>query len=80
MPRQKRTVVEVGPAKGSRTGWQVKVRGKATVQYSETKLPAIAQAKKIAKAAALGQVIVKKENGQFQTEYTYGQDLKRSKG
>ena len=80
MPQKKRTVVEVVPAKGAQTGWDVKVRGRGTVGHTETKDPAVSQAKKIAKAAPLGQVVIKKENGRVQAEHTYGKDPARSRG
>jgi hypothetical protein len=75
-----RRVVEVAPTKGPQSGWDVKVRGQGGRQHFETKPPAVDAAKTIAKAAPLGQVVVKKENGRVQTEYTYGQDPRRYKG
>lgn len=80
MPQQKRTVVEVAPAKGAQTGWDVNVRGRGKVGHTETKDPAVSRAKQIAKAAPLGQVVIKKENGRIQTEHTYGKDPERSRG
>jgi hypothetical protein len=46
----------------------------------ETKAKALAQAKREAKAAPLGQVVVHRMDGVIQTEYTYGQDPRRTKG
>jgi len=34
----------------------------------------------VAKQADLGQVVVKKQNGRVQIEYTYGEDPRRDKG
>lgn len=48
--------------------------------HHNTKAPAIQKAKRIAKSAELGQVVVRKENNRIQTAYTYGQDPKRRRG
>ena len=45
-----------------------------------TKAEAVEAAKKEAKAAALGQVVVHTKIGGIQTEYTYGRDPRRTKG
>ena len=46
----------------------------------KTKERAIAQAKREAKAAPLGQVVVHRMDGVIQTEYTYNADPRRSRG
>jgi hypothetical protein len=54
---------------------------KGLIQINESrKADALAIAKTIAEANKPSQVVVHKRNGQFQTEYTYGNDPKRSKG
>ena len=45
-----------------------------------TKTRAVANAKKQAKGAATGQVIIHKKTGGIQTEHTYRADPRRSKG
>ena len=80
MAEGKRRVVEVQPAKGADLGWNVKIRGAGSGTRFETKDPAIDRAKQIAKAAPLGQVVIKKQDGTIQTEHTYGKDRRRSKG
>jgi hypothetical protein len=48
---------------------------------AKTKKLALAEAKVVAKSFyPWGQLIVHKKNGQFQTEYTYGNDPTNSKG
>ena len=56
-------------------GWQVKEEGvdEPCVKV-DTKATAIACGKEVAKAAKPSQLIVHKENGQFEDEYTYGGD------
>jgi hypothetical protein len=39
-----------------------------------TKASAVERAKELAKAQPLGQVIIHKQDGKFQTEHTYGKD------
>ena len=48
--------------------------------HFKTKTEAVARGKELAKKPALGQLIVNKQDGKIQTEYTYGNDPKRSKG
>jgi len=45
-----------------------------------TKTRAVAAAKKQAKGAGTGQVIIHKKTGGIQTEHTYGADPRRTKG
>ena len=44
------------------------------------KTHAVARAKRLAKAAELGQVRVHGRNGRIQTEFTYKEDPRRTKG
>lgn len=62
--------------------WKVKQRKGFTITKGkfDNKTEAVARAKEVAKKAKLGQVIVHKKNGEFQTEYTYGDDPRESKG
>lgn len=75
----KRTVVHVTHPKRE-GGWDVKKEGAASKQHFETKEPAVDAAKRIAKAADLGQVKIHKEDGTIQTEHTYGKDPEKSPG
>lgn len=62
--------------------WKVKQERGYTIANGKffKKAEAVARAKKIAKKAKLGQVIIHKKDGKFQTEYTYGEDPVESKG
>ncbi len=73
-----RKVYEVRPHP---QGWQGTLQGaqRASV-VAETKSAVLAQTKDLAKAAPLGQVIVKSRHNVIQTEYTYGEDPRRSIG
>jgi uncharacterized protein DUF2188 len=75
----KRQVYEVKFDKGSEK-WAVAQRGGGQVSAHNTKATAIGRAKKLAKAAELGQVVIKKQNGRIQTEHTYGKDPRRTRG
>lgn len=80
MPKKKgRVVYHVVPcAKG---GWQVEKEGvKKPVSSYAKKADAITAGKRLAKSHELGQLKVHKKDGQFQTEYTYGADPRKSKG
>ena len=61
--------------------WRV-IRAGATRAASvhENKSKAVARAKALAKDASLGQVKVHRRNGQIQTEFTYGEDPRRTRG
>lgn len=64
-----RKKVSVSPAPDGR--WQVKSSGTSRAAgIHETKAPAIQQAKKIAQAAPLGQVLVKGMDGRIQTRWS----------
>lgn len=62
-------------------GWNVKTEGKSKAAANfEDKSDAIAKAKEIAQNATKGQVIIQKNDGKIQTEYTYGKDPYPPKG
>ena len=55
--------------------WEVKKQGASRASaISETKAGAIDRGRKLAKGGGLGQLIIHKQDGKFQTEYTYGDD------
>ena len=56
-------------------GWKVEAEGaeRASNIY-DNKADAIERAKELAKSHPLGQVIIHKQDGIIQTEYTYGND------
>lgn len=73
-----RQVYHVVPAE---KGWEVKKEGnKRPSVKTRLKKDAIDRAKELAKKAKLGQVIIHKKDGTIQTEYTYGEDPRRTKG
>jgi hypothetical protein len=65
-----RNVVRVVPNKGN---WSVKRNGQ-TISNHLKKDNAVESGKKVAKKLQPSQLVIHKENGQFQTEYTYKQD------
>lgn len=74
-----RKVVHVVPSQ--KGGWDVKQEGKAApVSHHNLKDRAVDKARSEAKSADLGQVKVHGQNGRIQTEWTYGNDPKESKG
>ena len=75
---QKRKVYEVKP---HAEGWQGKLQhGERASVVGSSKAEVLAKTKDLAKAAPLGQVIVKSQTNAIQTEYTYGKDPRRSVG
>jgi hypothetical protein len=73
-----RTVYHVTP---NGDAWRVqRERTKRAASIHENKVDAIAHAKALAKAAALGQVKVHGQDGKLKTEYTYGEDPRRTRG
>ena len=75
---KKRDVYHVTP---DGDGWKVKKEGASRASASTgTKKPAIDRAKELAKKAPLGQVIIHKQDGSIQTEYTYGEDPRKRPG
>ncbi len=67
--------------KNPKGGWSVKKEGGARAMANlPNKTEAVKKGKELAKKAPLGQLKIHKEDGTFQTEYTYGKDPKSSKG
>ncbi len=60
-------------------GWQVKSGGRIMSNHN-LKRTAVSNAKTIAKSAPIGQIVIQKQNGQFQTEHTYGRDPNPPRG
>lgn len=76
--RATRKTFHVVPAE---KGWEVKKAGvKAPLETHSLKKDAIKAGKVLAKQEKKGQLIVHKRNGVIQTEYTYGDDPKKTKG
>lgn len=62
-------------------GWQVKAENASRASSNnERKADAVDRAKELAKSSELGQVIIHKQNGTIQTEYTYSKDPHPPKG
>jgi hypothetical protein len=77
MPERK--VYHVTPGAGDH--WQVKGEGnRRATSLHPTKEEAVSRARELAKGRSLGQVIVHKNDGTIQTEYTYGDDPHPPKG
>ncbi len=76
----KRSVYHVVPDEDS-GNWKLKKQGSdRALKTFEKKQDAINRGKEIAKNQSLGQLKVHKHDGTIQTEYTYGNDSKKSKG
>lgn len=61
-------------------GWDVKKNGRL-VSHHIKKEAAIEKGRQTAKKnAPFGQLIIKKQNGKIQTEWTYGHDPRKTKG
>ena len=73
-----RTIYEVVT---SDNGWGIKRRGnlRNTLNFP-TKSDAVAEGQRRCKAAKPSQLIIRKADGQIETEYTYGNDPVRSPG
>ena len=57
------------------SAWKVEKEGSSRpITRTERKDPAVSAAKKLAKSAALGQVIIHRKDGSVQEEFTYGDD------
>jgi uncharacterized protein YdaT len=68
-----RKVYHVTPS--PRAGWQVKgEQAQRATSTHPTKNEAVVRARELASHRKLAQVIVHKQDGTIQTEYTYGQD------
>jgi hypothetical protein len=67
---------------GKKRLWKVKLAGRSTVANGvfNKKTDAVTRAKELGKKAKLGQVIIHKLDGTIQTEYTYGEDPRKTKG
>lgn len=77
--RMTRKTYHVTPNHGE--GWKVKAEdaNKAS-NVLDTKAEAVQRAKELAKSQPEGQVIIHKQDGKIQTEYTYGNDPFPPKG
>ncbi len=74
----KRKTYDVSP-KGDQ--WTVKQRGAdRAVGNFDKKSVAVERAREVAKNQPLSQVVVRKQDGSIQTEYTYGRDPYPPKG
>ncbi len=61
--------------------WLIKKEGRKTpVSKHTTKREAVAEGRKLAKKEKLGQLIIHKQDGKIETEYTYGKDPVKYKG
>ena len=68
----KRVIYSVDPD-GDR--WKVKKRGSSRASGTfDRKEDAVRRGRELAKAQERGQLVIKKQNGRIQTEYTYGDD------
>jgi len=67
-----RKVYHVTP--GSRARWQVEENAQRAASLHDRKAEAVSRARELAKSGRLAQVIVHKQDGTIQTEYTYGDD------
>lgn len=68
-----RTVYHVVPHSGE--GWDVKKQhAERATSHHETKQEAVDHARELCKSLKLAQVIVHKQDGKIETEYTYGDD------
>jgi hypothetical protein len=74
-----RTTYHVTPEPSG--GWRVlKAGGQRASARAALKSAAVQKARELAKKQPLGQVVVHKEDGTIQTEYTYGDDPARTRG
>ena len=61
--------------------WKVELEGAERASATaDRKEDAIQRGKELAKSGKLGQIIIHKQDGTIQTEYTYGEDPRRHKG
>jgi hypothetical protein len=78
MPK-KREVYHVTP--NPKGGWDVKKEGgQRASAHLDKKTDAMAKGKELAKAAGLGQIKIHGQDGQIQTEHTYGKDPEKYPG
>ena len=76
-----RKVYHIVPNPGQEKDWKIKEENiDEPVGLFSNKEEAIERAKEIAKANEPSQIIIHREDGQIQTEYTYGDDPRKYKG
>ena len=76
-----RKVYHIVPNPGQEKDWKIKEENiDEPLGLFSNKEEAIEKAKEIAKANEPSQIIVHREDGQIQTEYTYGDDPRKYKG
>jgi len=76
-----RKVYHIVPNPGQEKDWKIKEENvDEPLGLFDNKEEAIEKAKEIAKANEPSQIIVHREDGQIQTEYTYGDDPREHKG
>lgn len=68
---KKRNVLRVVPDR--QDGWKV-TQGKLTITRHRTKNTAVKKGRNLAKKQKPSQLVIHKQNGQIQTEYTYKDD------
>jgi len=73
-----RTVLTVEPTTGK--GWAVTKDGPGAARRFERKEDAVKWARQNVRTAQPSQLRVKGTKGRIQTEYTYGRDLRETKG
>lgn len=61
-------------------GWKVAAEGQDLDIVRDNKDDAVEEAKRLAKSAELGQVVVHGQDGQIQEEFTYGEDPRETPG
>lgn len=76
--KKKRKVFRVMPDKKNKC-WVV-TKEKKTIDSCARKTEAVASAKQVARDSKPSQLVVHKKDGTIQTEYTYGDDPKKTKG
>ncbi len=77
--KKKRLTYHVAPREAG--GWEVRAeRAKRPSSAHDSKEEAVRRGRQLAQRQRLGQLIVHKRDGSIQTEYTYGEDPRRSKG
>lgn len=76
-----RKVYHIVPNSGQEQDWKIKEeKVDEPIGLFSNKEEAIEKAKEIAKANEPSQIIVHRQDGQIQTEYTYGDDPREYKG
>jgi len=76
-----RKVYHIVPNPGQEKDWKIKEENvDEPLGLFSNKEEAIEKAKEMAKANEPSQIIIHREDGQIQTEYTYGDDPRKYKG